>query len=994
MEGKCWDNIWKKIAIIALFICVIFSHGGLFNLEIAADSSYRSTRGSEELEWIQTTQEDFENGSISQTEINGTPYSLEITTIGEIKLSSESKNVWDHFNDESKIAYQENLIVDTSSGVAKLIINLNKTYGGSNNEVSYSIKQTPDGGYILVGEIGIPSSYIWLIKTDNTGKVIWNRTFTALYGAYARTVELTSDGGYIIGGIYTPPAPGEDGDFWVIKTDDMGNIQWNNTYGGAEEDQCYSLNKTSDGGYILTGSTNSYGSGFSDVWLVKINNSGEELWNKTFGGSNHDHGNSVKQTSDGGYIIVGVTEPSPTEFIDIYIIKTNSTGDLEWENTFGGDKPDGGYSVLQTDSGYVIAGSKRNPGDFGWLIKTDNNGNELWNKTYAISNDCAFFSMKRISDGNFIMVGSANQDLWMLKTDENGNEQWNKTYGGSESDYALDVQETSDGGFIVCGATYSYGAGGRDIWLIKTDSVGNMLSSTGELTSTNLLQGHEVSLIDEFDCEVFIPSETGIKLQFSQDNINWYNSSGNQNGWDILSNGINHIYLSPLAWSQGYFYYRMNFTSNSADVPTLEYIKGSYSRYLSSGIFHSQLFDSNTYPSWKYLNWSAQIPLETELKFQLRTGDTEGVMEATIFIGPDGSSATYYTSSGQSIYLGHERDRWLQYKVSFFSTNLSVTPLLEEVKITYIPIDTDKDDIPDFEDLDDDNDEMPDTWEVEYNFDPLNNFDAPLDPDFDGLSNVQEFFNFSNPHKDDSDGDNLGDGFEVIFSKTKPNDWDTNNNSIGDGLEFIESRGYLGWVKSLPDNWIGITLSWENYTVYIKTNSSVLEGEFDKVEQKLKIKVSGPEGTSGVTELDVPKTLCELDDIEIKLDGELINYTITENDTYYFIHIEYNHSAHELTADFTRIIDEPIESEDKDGGLPVQYFIILVVVIILTILILLGITRIRNGFRNNEIPDLPPQELSKILEEKYAEGEMTDKTYNDIKSLLEKYEDAGDDHLK
>jgi N-acetylneuraminic acid mutarotase len=260
------------------------------------------------------------------------------------------------------------------------------------------------------------------------------------------------------------------------------------------------------------------------------------------------------------------------------------------------------------------------------------------------------------------------------------------------------------------------------------------------------------------------------------------------------------------------------------------------------------------------------------------------------------------------------------------------------------------------------------------------------DFDNDGLTNLQEIMNGTYPDNRDTDGDNLGDGFEVIFSKTKANNWDTNDNGIGDGLEFIINKGYLGWIESLPDDWIGMTITWDDYTILVKTNSSVLEGEFDKEEQKLKIKVSGLNGTQGLTEIDIPKSLCEPEDIEIELDGELINYTLTEDETYFYIHIDYNHSVHELTANFLHISKPPIEpTGEKEGNLAYIYLISLIIALIVIVLLSIVIIRTRGKSEDIGVQELPPEKLSMLLDKKHAEGKITDKTYDDAKTLLEKY---------
>jgi hypothetical protein len=260
------------------------------------------------------------------------------------------------------------------------------------------------------------------------------------------------------------------------------------------------------------------------------------------------------------------------------------------------------------------------------------------------------------------------------------------------------------------------------------------------------------------------------------------------------------------------------------------------------------------------------------------------------------------------------------------------------------------------------------------------------DSDFDSLTNANEFSIGTDPFNDDTDGDNLGDGFETVFSKTDPNEWDTNGNKIGDGLEFVANQGYAGGMQSLPNDWIGMTITWQNYTIFVKTNSSVLEGEFDKEEQKLKIKVSGSEGTQGTTEIDVPKSLCDPEDIEIKLDGELINYNLTQNDTYYNIHIEYNHSIHELSASFGYITGKPDKPISDGEGLSDNIFqLAFIFAIITVILLLIFLVRTRNGTQKTETQELPPEKLIILLERKYEDGKVSDETYQDIKSLLEKY---------
>ena len=290
---------------------------------------------------------------------------------------------------------------------------------------------------------------------------------------------------------------------------------------------------------------------------------------------------------------------------------------------------------------------------------------------------------------------------------------------------------------------------------------------------------------------------------------------------------------------------------------------------------------------------------------------------------------------------------------------------------------------------DSDGDSLPDGWEVVNKLNLTNSSDVNQDPDLDGLSNLQEFLNGSHPQNSDSDGDSLGDGFEVIFSKTNPATWDSDGDGIGDGLEFLQKFGYTGGISTLPNNWIGMTIKWSNYTMFVSTNSSVLEAEFDKDNKKLDILLSGLEGTFGACNISIPKSLINsTEDILIKLDGIPINFTIKQTMYNYYIIAKYKHSIHKFSAAFGQIGEIPTETPDKDDDKDyTNYIIIFSIIIIIIIIILIALIKIRRVNLNNDMPQLPPDQLSKILEKKYAKGGMAEDTYKDIKSQLNKYKE-------
>ena len=296
-------------------------------------------------------------------------------------------------------------------------------------------KQTSDGGYIIIGSTksyGVGYDWdVWLIKTDENGTELWNKTFGDIHIQHGFDIELTNDGGYIIAGETGDPMAGPY-DAWLIKTDDFGNVVWNSTFGGSGWDCPSSVVQTLDGGYVIAGVFN-YGEGiYQDVWLFKTNSEGELLWEKTFVEDAPAQGWSMQLTDDGGYIITGEKTSLENFLNDILLIKTDSEGELLWEKTFGGDHEDKGLDVLQTnDGGYIIIGFtgwERYVGSDGLLIKTNSDGEKVWSKTHGdiIGADTAC-SGQQTMDGGFILSGcksygfEMNADVLLIKTDANGN---------------------------------------------------------------------------------------------------------------------------------------------------------------------------------------------------------------------------------------------------------------------------------------------------------------------------------------------------------------------------------------------------------------------------------------------------------------------------------------------------------------------------------------------------------------------------------------------
>ena len=363
----------------------------------------------------------------------------------------------------------------------------NGTFGGTQPDDANSVQQTSDGGFILAGtttSYGTPVCDFWLIKTDANGKEQWNRTFgekwePVMVGDIAYSVVQTSDGGYMLAGSTTSYGSGSS-DAWLIKVDTNGNEQWNKTFGGGSRDDAYSVSQTSDGGYIMVGCIRSYDP-YGDAWLIKTDANGNKQWSKTFGDKYEDVAYSGHQTIDGGYILIGKTGSYGVGYFDAWLIKTDANGKEQWNRTFGGTEENCAYADTacaghQTrDGGYILAGKT---GSYGagyfdaWLIKTDADGKEQWNQTFGGIRDDYVRSVQQTSDGGYILAGKIGPYMpgaigaRLIKTDADGNQQWNKVFGRCE---AYSVKQVSDGGCVLAGLIYHPDSPpvSSDVWLVK-----------------------------------------------------------------------------------------------------------------------------------------------------------------------------------------------------------------------------------------------------------------------------------------------------------------------------------------------------------------------------------------------------------------------------------------------------------------------------------------------------------------------------------------------
>lgn len=393
-------------------------------------------------------------------------------------------------------------------------------YGGSERDWGNALQITSDGGYVMAGytrsdDFDVSSNNgdwdFWIIKLDEEGQIEWEKSYGGSLNDEATEIQQTADGGYIVAGS-TYSSNGDvsfnngDEDFWVVKLDPSGNMQWERTYGGSKIDRAESIKQTHDGGYIVAGFSdsqngivNSNNGGF-DFLVVKLSPSGDVEWSNNYGGSNPDWAFDIDLAGDGGFVVAGSTISDDGDvsenkgFYDFWVIKIDAAGALQWEKSYGGAGEDRAYSVHKTNIGFIVGGSTYSSNidvsnNFGssdfWVVKLDDNGELLWEKSYGGSASEWAWSIDPTSDDGFIICGRSSssdgmvtdhigsRDFWLVKTDASGEPEWTKSFGGTSGEVAYAVHQTDDDGYIIAGYSESDDGhvidnyGDWDYWVVK-----------------------------------------------------------------------------------------------------------------------------------------------------------------------------------------------------------------------------------------------------------------------------------------------------------------------------------------------------------------------------------------------------------------------------------------------------------------------------------------------------------------------------------------------
>ncbi|MDO9184898.1 MAG: T9SS type A sorting domain-containing protein [Bacteroidia bacterium] len=374
-----------------------------------------------------------------------------------------------------------------------------KTFGTINYEEIWGLDITSDNGFILAGYTNIDNGYI--LKLNSNGDTIWTKNIDAGGMDLLYSIQQTQDNGFIVGG-RTSGFGGGGLDMFLIKIDSNGNNQWTKAIGGPGDETINSVKETSDGGFIIAGNTYSFGAGLNDFYIVKMDSSGNILWSKSIGGTGNDNAYSITQTIDSGYVAVGLTASTGAGDKDVLSVKLDKNGNIVWTKTYGGTGDDRANSIQQTiDGGFIISGVTNSFGagnyDF-YLIKTDLSGNLSWEKTFGGVGDDWAYSIEQTKDNGFILAGytasfgKGDKDYYLVKSNSVGDTIWTRTFGGPMAEIGTLAKQTSDNGYAIIGYGQSFGAGSCDFYFVKTDSNGNGICNQN---NTNTLISNPTSTV-------------------------------------------------------------------------------------------------------------------------------------------------------------------------------------------------------------------------------------------------------------------------------------------------------------------------------------------------------------------------------------------------------------------------------------------------------------------------------------------------------------------
>jgi hypothetical protein len=357
-----------------------------------------------------------------------------------------------------------------------------KIYGGNGNDYAMSIINIDSTGSLICGSTAPSNSNnsdVYLLRINKYGDTLWTKQIEDTLREFGKFIMEANDSGYLIAALAGNLSGLPKAHIWLIRINSFGDTLWTKNISKNYYDNITSIYRENKDGYIILANSSFPSPQGYDLWLIKIDNDGDTLWSKTYGGDGAEFAGAAIQTKDNGYLITGSTFVNDTAEGDVWIIKTDSFGETLWSRIYGGKQKEGGRQIqMLKDGGYIIGCRYYSPYEGNsdiLLMKIDDDGDTLWNKVYGGTEDDWIMSMLATKDGGCIGVGytKSNNDrdtnVWVIKINESGDTLWTKEIGGKKGDIGRSIQETSDGGYIICGTTKSFDGKQEDIYIIRLD---------------------------------------------------------------------------------------------------------------------------------------------------------------------------------------------------------------------------------------------------------------------------------------------------------------------------------------------------------------------------------------------------------------------------------------------------------------------------------------------------------------------------------------------
>lgn len=353
-----------------------------------------------------------------------------------------------------------------------------RAFGGERNDVGNAVLETADGGFLVTGYTashGAGGTDLWLIRTDRNGDTLWTRTVGGPADDYGWDVEHAEDGGFAIVGFTASWGAGGE-DVWLVRIDERGDTLWTRTFGGDGDERAWSLAPTGDGGWVIAGQAEAADAGDFDLFLVRTDAEGEVVWITSHSGPGEERVFDVARVADGGFVFAGTTSDSVDGARDVSLVRVGDDGMLSWQRRFGGEGDAVGHGLVVTpEGGFLVVGYGEGSGVDGseiYLVRTDADGRELWSQRIGDEGEDRAMMGVRSSMGGYVIAGytsteAGDSDAYVVKVDEDGEPEWSERFGAAANDRGMMVGETRDGGYVLTGSLGVVADEAWDVMLVK-----------------------------------------------------------------------------------------------------------------------------------------------------------------------------------------------------------------------------------------------------------------------------------------------------------------------------------------------------------------------------------------------------------------------------------------------------------------------------------------------------------------------------------------------